>query len=135
MGVKAYKTTLLIWATLIVGEIHTLWENSTKTANWIISENVPMTMQWNFKMACDELNGVLIALAFYCYERNRINLTSIKVFVLYYIADFLMYFYNYKQKPLYGWVYLMILISWILIYNNHGRGSRTKNRQGIIAST
>lgn len=133
MNLRPYITTMLIWLSLIMGEVHTLVEDVNSTSNWIISKYIPMTLQWNFKMMGDEIVGVLLALAMLFYEKNRINRTTVKVFFVFYVLDFAMYFYNYKQKPEYGWVYLIILIAWILIYN-HG-SSRTKNRQGITTTT
>lgn len=133
MNLRPYITTMLIWLSLIIGEVHTLVEDVNSTSNWIISKYIPMTLQWNFKMMGDEIVGVLLALAMLFYEKNRINRTTVKVFFVFYVLDFAMYFYNYKQKPEYGWVYLIILIAWILIYN-HG-SSRTKNRSGITTTT
>ena len=124
---KQYSTTILLWAALLVGEVHTLWENSTKEENWIIAANVKMPVQWNVKFAGEELIGVLVALAMVLYRPNRINYTATRVFLLYYIADFLLYFYNYKREG-YGWIYTFTLIAWILIYNH---GKRPKDRQRI----
>lgn len=129
---KKVATTLLLWLTLIIGELHTLWENSTREVNWIYSEYFPMSMQWNVKMAGDELIYVCIALAFLFWDDNRVNRTAIRVFLIYTVLDLLMYFYNYKQRGGYEWVYLAIIISWIIIYNNGRRSSRTQDRQGAI---
>ena len=76
---KRYATTLLLWASLLVGEVHTFWEDSTKSENWIIGEKVEMPIQWNLKYAGDEVIGILIALAIVFYNRNRINETAAKV--------------------------------------------------------
>lgn len=124
---KRYATTLLLWASLLVGEVHTFWEDSTKSENWIIGEKVEMPIQWNLKYAGDEVIGILIALAIVFYNRNRINETAAKVFVVYHIADFMFYFYNFKREG-YELVYFIILIFWILIYN-HGC-KHTSKRQG-----
>jgi len=126
-----YRTTILIWASLIVNEVHTFFENVNKEVNWILTKNVPMLVQWNVKFIGDEMSGLLIALALFFYDRNRINETTVKVFVVYWVIDFILYFYNYKQPDSYKWVYLIILILWILIYNHGTKRIRTTNRQGV----
>lgn len=132
---RAIATTILLWLTLIVGELHTLWENSSVNANWIISDYIPMTMQWNVKLLGDEVILVLLALAILMWKDNRINRTAVRVYLIYAILDFALYFYNYKQKGIYEWVYLMVIISWVLIYNHYGKRSRTTNGQGTIIKT
>jgi high-affinity Fe2+/Pb2+ permease len=127
---KQYSTTLLIWASLIAGEIHTFFENLNVVQNWILFDNVPMDIQWNVKFVGNEIQGVLIALALLTYKKNRINDTTAKVYVGYLIADLFLYFCNYKRDG-YEWMYLFILISWILIYNRNGKRIRTTDRQGI----
>lgn len=124
-----YKTTILIWASLIVNEAHTFFENVTKEANWILTKKVPMLIQWNVKFVGEEVSGLLIALALLLYSKNKINDTTVKVFVLYWVMDLILYFYDYKGRDSYKWVYLVILISWILIYNHGSKRIRTTNRQ------
>lgn len=122
---RNYATTLIIWASLIIGELHTLWENSKQTANWIISKRVEMPVQWNVKYATDEIWFVLMGFAIYLYLPNRINRATVKAYIAFCFLDMLMYFYNYKQQG-YEAVYTFLLITWVLIYN-YG----TTNRQGI----
>lgn len=128
---KRYATTLLIWASLIVGEVHTFFENSQSVQNWIVFDYVPMLLQWNVKFLGNELTGILIGLALILYQENRINRTTAKVYILFMIADFLMYFCTYK-RDWYEWVYLFVLISWILIYNSDGKRKRTTDRPGAF---
>jgi hypothetical protein len=130
-----YATTLLIWASLIVNEVHTFFENIDKEASWILTKDVPMLIQWNVKFIGDEVSGLLIALALLLYKKNRINDTTVKVFVAYWIIDLLLYFYDYKQPDSYKWVYLVILILWVLIYNHATKRSRAAERQRIIIET
>lgn len=130
---KTYATTLLLWLALLVGELHTLWEDSTKEVNWILSEKVMMPIQWNVKYAGDELMGILVALSIVFYRGNRINNTAAKVFFLYYIADCVFYFYNFKREG-YDWIYTFLMISWIIIYNRNGR-INTSKRQGTLIKT
>lgn len=131
MMIRTYATTLIIWASLLIGELHTFWENSTRRENWILTKSVVMPMQWNVKYATDQAWFILMAFAIYLYLPNRINRTTALAYALFCIADTFMYFYNYKQEG-YGWVYTFLLITWIIIYNHGSR--RTTNRQGIVAS-
>ena len=119
------RTTIIIWVSLLVGELHTLWEGTTEQANWILTRSVPMSVQWNVKYATDEVWFILMALAILNYQPNRINRTTVITYTVYCILDLFYYFYNYKQEG-YGWVYTVVLVTWILIYNN---GRRYK--QGI----
>jgi hypothetical protein len=130
-----YATTLLIWASLIVNEVHTFFENINKEASWILTKDVPMLIQWNVKFIGDEVSGLLIALALLLYKKNRINETTVKVFVAYWVIDLVLYFYDYKQPDSYKWVYLVILILWILIYNHATKRSRATERQRAIIET
>jgi len=130
---KRYATTLIIWGSLLLSELHTLWEESTASANWILTKNIVMPLQWNVKYVTDEVWFVLIGLSIYYYQPNRINTTTVKAYVGFCIFDLLMYFYNYKQEG-YGWGYTLLLISWIIIYNRYGRNTTSK-RQGITFET
>jgi hypothetical protein len=125
---KEHKSSLLIWLSLIIGELHTLFEQSSNTANWILNNKVVMTIQWNLKYAGDEVQGLLLALAILFFRRNKFNITTAKAFVFFYIIDTLFYFYNYKRDG-YGWTYTLTLIAWILIYNH---GNKSTDRQGNI---
>lgn len=88
-----------------------------------------MPIQWNVKFAEQELQAILVALAFVYYRDTKFNRTTAKAIVFYYILDLLFYFYNYKTDG-YGWTYTLTLIAWVLIYN-YGRNT-TSNRQGVI---
>jgi len=127
------KSSILIWLSMIVGELHTLWEQSTATANWIINDKVVMPVQWNVKYAGEEIQGLCIALALFFYKNTKFNRTTAKAVVFYYIADTLFYFYNYKRDG-YGWTYTFTLIAWLYFYN-HGRFSTTTERQRITFKT
>lgn len=128
---RKYATTLIIWASLIIGELHTLWENSTKEANWIWTKNVQMPIQWNVKYAADEVWFILMAVAILLYVPNRINRTTVLAYLTFCILDLVMYFYNYKQEG-YEAIYTYLLIAWILIYRH---GNSTTNRQRDIIAT
>lgn len=112
-----YITSILLYASLLLGEVHTLFENaSTKPVNWILFREVPMSLQWNVKMVTDQLWFIFILVAMWFYRPNRINNTTVITFIGYAIIDFAMYFINYKTYE-YGIVYTGLLIAWIIIYN------------------
>ena len=131
MGIhlKQYATTLIIWASLIIGELHTLWENSKVSENWIITKYVPMPVQWNVKYVTDEIWFIMMGVAIYLFIPNRINRTTVKSYTLFCAWDLVMYFYNYKQAG-YEAIYTYLLIAWIIIYNRNGNS--TSNRQGNL---
>lgn len=125
---KKYRTTLLIWASLLIGELHSLWEKCTTNQNWILTKKVVMPIEWNVKYVSDEVWFIMMALAILFYEKNRINRTTVLAYTAFCIIDMFMYFYNYKREG-YGAVYTFLLIAWILIYN-YG-SERSANRQRI----
>ena len=115
---RKYLTTMILGLTLLIGEIHVFWERaSTRPVNWIWNNPVPMSLQWNIKYVCLQLNYTLYFLSMltYCGYDNRINRTTVVAFVLFSLVDTLMYFYNYKTFG-YSITYLTLLIIWILVY-------------------
>ncbi len=124
-----YLTTILLWLGLLIGEVHTLFSDSTRQVNWIISENVTMPLQWNVKYLTDELWFIIVVLALVFYKDNKINKTTCKAVLIFVVTDLLFYFWNFKRYD-YEYSYLILLISWLLIYNFNEH--RTKDRQGIV---
>lgn len=113
---KRYLTTLIIGATIIIGEVHTFWEHSSvKPVNWIIARSVPMTLQQNIHIALSELNFILYGFAMLFYVPNRVNKSTAITFISFCILDTLAHFYNYKTYD-YWIVYLLLIIVWPLAY-------------------
>lgn len=112
---KKYLTTILLAFTLPLGEIHTFWERNTTVQNWIIARNVPMLIHWNVKLFTDQLLFIIIFVAAYFYDRNRINKATIQTFICFSILDSILYFYNYKTYG-YGYVYILLPFIWITFY-------------------
>jgi hypothetical protein len=125
---RQYYTTLLIWFSLLTSEVHTIWEGSKVNANWILTKNVPMNLQWNIKYLTDEIWFVLLAASIYYYVPNKINRTTAKAYFCFCVVDLCMYFYNFKQEG-YDSIYTFLLIAWIIIYNYGGN-----NRKGVITT-
>ena len=116
-----YITSILIWVSLLVNEAHTLF---TGRGNVNFHGRV-MDIQWAAWFIGNSVWGVLMAAAILLYRPNRINITTVKAYLIFCSIDLAMLLINYKQAGYEG-IYTALLISWILIYN-HG----TKNRQGI----
>lgn len=115
---RKYATTLILASTLLIGEVHTFWEKgSQRKENWIISRYEPMTVQWNIKFVGDQLNVVLYFVAFLMYAKNlnRVNKTTVIVFLATAIIDIGIYFWNFKTIN-YHYVYFFMIIVWGLIY-------------------
>jgi len=118
---RKYLTSILLWFSLLLSELHTFWENASKEkVNWIIGKFRPMTIQWNIKMVTDQLWYILIFVAMLYYERNRINKTTVLTFICFSVIDTAMYFINYKTYQ-YSIVYFILVILWILFYRAQGK--------------
>lgn len=118
---KRYATTLILAGTLFIGELHTFWEKSPETKlNWIITRYEPMTMQWNVKMVCDELNVILyfIAMWFFAKYPNRLNKTVVSMFIGLAIMDMAIYFWNFKTVN-YHYVYFGMALLLLFIFRKN----------------
>lgn len=76
-----------------------------------------MLIQWNVKFLSAQVTTIFYFLAwiFYINNKNIVNNTTIKCFLVLAIIDTLVYFYNYKM---YGFasMYFLAIIIWLLIY-------------------
>lgn len=114
---KRYLSTLLLASTLIIGEIHVLWEGgAARVQNWIWRVPVPMPLQWNIKYVCDQVNWIIVAIAIYKYTPSRVNKSAAATYIMFQITDTLLYFYNYKTYG-YGWVYLWLILFGTVFYH------------------
>lgn len=114
---KKYATTLILASTLAIGEIHTFWEKAPeRLENWIITRYEPMTIQWNVKMALDELNVILYFIAAWLFGKfpNNVNRVTIIIFIALAIVDAGLYFWNFKTIN-YHYVYFCMAAVWILM--------------------
>lgn len=131
---RKYATTLIIWASLLLSELHTFWEQTNQEISFTIGKYYPMNIQWAVKYMTDEFLFPLLALAVVLYKPNRINKASVLAYISFCIGDVGLFFYDFKQDgELYQWNYLLLLISWILIYNYER--SRPTKRQGVVIET
>lgn len=116
---KQYATTLILWASLLVNEAHTLFSD-----RMITYAGRPMALSWFVWFVSNSLWGVMVAAAILFYKDNRINRTTVKAYFLFCVVDAAMLFINFKQRE-YESIYTLLLIGWVIIYN-HG----TKERKG-----
>ncbi len=115
---KPYLTTLILAATLLIGEIHTFWERGIQVKqNWIITRYEPMTIQWNVKFVGEELNWLLFTIAMLFYGRypNRVNRITVGIFIATATLDIVLYFWNFKTVN-YHYVYFGMAAAWAILY-------------------
>lgn len=112
---RKYATSMILAATLPLGELHTFWERDTRVQNWILDRTVPMTIQWNVKYLTDQVWWILVFIAMLLYVENRINKATALSFLVFSVLDLFMYIYNFKTYD-YGYVYFIIAIIWIIFY-------------------
>lgn len=122
---RRYATSLILWASLLVNEAHSLFTN----AGAVVFHGQQMSAQWFVWLVGNSLWGVLMAGAILLYRENRVNRTTVRAYLLFCLADTAFLFINYKQSG-YEAIYTFLLIGWILIYNY---GARIK-RQGNITA-
>lgn len=114
---KSYLPTLLLSLMYVVGELATLVNWPNRIENWILTVHVPMRVDWNVKYASGQIQWIIAAVMFLYYVKtpNKVNRTSMTVFLLWTIFDTFCYFYNYKT---FGYVamYLWLPLTWVIFY-------------------
>jgi hypothetical protein len=129
---KKYAVTFLLCATFMISEIHTFWSGNNIVQNWIWYRPTPMLVQWNVKFAMDQLVWMVIALTIILYgktrSQNKINHTSVIVFLLWCVFDTFSYFYNYKTFGYFA-TYFWIIGWWVIIYYWDSKYTRWLFRQ------
>lgn len=114
-----YLFTYLLVFTLILGEVHTYWEKKPiRNENWIINNSVPMSIQWNVKLATDQAWYIIVFTSMLFYKPNRVNKATVPAFICFAVIDTLFYFWNYKTYG-YGYTYLFVAGIWLILYNWH----------------
>jgi hypothetical protein len=112
---RAYLTTIILSLTLVVGELHKIWEHDTRIQNWIISEYYPMLIKWNMKYLEIQIVVIMYFLSWLVYTPNHVNKTTVQAFFCLAIMDTFLYFYNYKTHG-FGVVYYWYLGFWLLSF-------------------
>lgn len=115
---RAYSTTILLTATILIGELHTFWEGNTTVQNWIVNAYRPMTIQWNVKFLSQEVCIFAYFLAWILYHPNRVNRTTVLAFAWLSVFNIFLYLYNYKLGG-FGAIYFWYAAFWILSYKGN----------------
>jgi len=108
-------STIILVLTLPLGELHTFWANDTSVQNWIITEYIPMTVQWNIKFSAQELSVFAYFWAWVLWKENKVNRTTRMAFLWLAVMNVLLYFYNYKLGG-FGKIYYWFAAFWIIVY-------------------
>lgn len=108
-------STIILVLTLPLGELHTFWANDTTVQNWIITEYIPMTVQWNIKFSAQELSVFAYFWAWVLWKENKVNRTTRMAFLWLAVMNVLLYFYNYKLGG-FGKIYYWFAAFWIIVY-------------------
>lgn len=76
-----------------------------------------MSVTWNVRYLSDQVEMILVGFMMYKYGKtpNRVNYTSVIVFILWAFLDTFSYFYNYKTEG-YTVIYLVLGVAWWLTY-------------------
>lgn len=85
--------------------------------NWYLGKYDPMYVSWNVRYAVDQLQWIIVPLICLSYGKtpNRVNRTSMIVFLLWAFFDTISYFYNDKTRGYYI-VWALLALSWWITY-------------------
>lgn len=112
---RRYSTSLLLWLTVTIGELHCLFAQVPGQYNWVWRRPTPMSLQWNVWFVGKDLNFILLLLAIGLWQRNKHNIITLRVFTYFAVIDFFLYFYNHKTYE-YGKIYLWMAAAWLLMF-------------------
>lgn len=112
---RKYASTFILGILMLLSELHTFWKGDKRIVNWIWAIDRKMEIQWNVKYLVGEIWFIGIMAAWLLYVKNRINYTTIVAYLIWFICDLGMYFYNYKTGG-YWKVYYWIVPIWIITY-------------------
>ncbi len=114
-----YMPTFYLCVMYIVSVIPAFWDDDARIQNWILCNPKPMAVAWNVRFAASQLLWIVCALMVNAYGvdkcQNKINRTSMKVFLCWCIFDTIAYFYNYKTFGYFA-TYFWLVPAWLLIH-------------------
>lgn len=123
-NINENATTLLVILYVLLGEVHNLFnDDPDKKVNLILAAYRPMTWAWNVKYICWEEMLIISWFTIRFYKCNRVNFTTYKAILAYFILDQIMYFYNYKTGY-FGSVYIWMIFIWLGMYFYRGMDKR-----------
>lgn len=112
---RKYAVTWILFISLLIGEVHTFWEHSKTVSNWILFRYVPLLNQYNVKYTTDQVLFIIYICLPLLWVRNRVNITTVRTFILFNIYDTIMFFWNWKTYD-YSAGYSLLIITWVLFY-------------------
>jgi hypothetical protein len=114
---KRNTFTWIMVGTLVLGELHSMFPDTRESVqNWIFRGYKPMTLCWNLWYLESQVIRVLYFVAFLFWKPTKVNITTIRSFVLAGILDIALYFYNFKDPLFFGSFYVWMAAIWFLVY-------------------
>jgi hypothetical protein len=115
-----YGVSFILLCCFPLCELHTWWRNDPRIVNWIWTKNVPMSVQWNVWMVCNEFWGIVLSVCLLIAmmdrrQRNPGNFASAVTLIAFNVYGSFMYLYNFKDYS-HSLIYFLLLPTWILIY-------------------
>jgi len=115
-NIRANATTLLVVLYCVLGEVHSFFnDDPTKKVNLIIAAYRPMTWAWNVKYICWEEMLIISWFSMRLYISNRVNFTTFKSVLVFFVFDQILYFYSYKTT-FFGSVYIWMIFIWLFMF-------------------
>lgn len=108
-------TSVTLWLTAMIGELHSMFPDGPDTYNWIMRNNVPMTLNWNVWFVGINTQILLLFIAIRYWRKNKHNVLTVRVFTYFAFVDYFLYFYNWKTVD-YGYIYLWMIGAYFLMF-------------------
>lgn len=113
---KQYATTLILWASLLVNEAHTLFSNTRMVK--VTGGQIPE--RWYVWLASDSLFTIMLLTAFVLYQPNKVNIAAVRAFICFAVCDLVMFFINFRQHD-YEAIYTILFISVFFFYGQYDK--------------
>lgn len=111
--IKEVLTSLILFATIFVGELHNFWAGNETVQNWILFRPTPMPIEWNVKYLIQEVLPIMYFLAWIFYKDNPVNNAVIKSFLFLSVIDLAVYLVNFKTGE-FGSIYFWFIAFFLL---------------------
>lgn len=122
---RTYATSILLWASLIINEAHTLFSPDYGLLKMYANVQVnfhgfTFPIQWFAWLISNSIWGVLIGSAVLLYKENKINRAAVRAYFTFCVIDTFMFFYNYKQHD-YAAIYTVLFASVFFFYGQYDK--------------
>lgn len=113
---KIFPLLLLVF-TYPLGQLYMLFDNEKYNSmgqfNLVLFKYRPMLISWNVNKICNEVIGIMVAVAFYLIvqqlKASRQTVTIVFAYMWYKFFDLLFWFINFKTTQ-YGWIFVLVCI-------------------------